>query len=125
MCVTRPRRFGKTLALSMLNAYYSKGCNSKENFKSLKISKDESFLSHLNKHNVFWIDMAFIYADAIDKTTTLDILTKDIIKDLNEAFPNILTVDDNTIGRALKKINSVTNETFIFLIDEWDVIFRE
>jgi len=23
MCVTRPRRFGKTMALSMLNAYYS------------------------------------------------------------------------------------------------------
>ena len=36
MCVTRPRRFGKTMALSMLRAYYSKGCDSKELFKNLK-----------------------------------------------------------------------------------------
>ena len=58
MCVTRPRRFGKTMALSMLEAYYSKGCDSKELFKKLKIYNDPSFLEHLNKHNVFTIDMA-------------------------------------------------------------------
>ena len=52
MCVTRPRRFGKTLALSMLNAYYSKGCDSKELLKDLKISKDSSFDKHLNKHTI-------------------------------------------------------------------------
>ncbi len=45
MCVTRPRRFGKTMALSMLNAYYSKGSNSKDLFKELKIAKDESYLN--------------------------------------------------------------------------------
>lgn len=61
MCITRPRRFGKTLAISMLNAYYSKGCDSKELFKNLKISKDSSFESHLNKHNVIWIDMGDVY----------------------------------------------------------------
>ena len=52
MCITRPRRFGKTLALSMLNAYYSKGCDSKELLKDLKISKDSSFDKHLNKHTI-------------------------------------------------------------------------
>ena len=61
MCITRPRRFGKTLALSMLNAYYSKGCDSRELFKDLKFSKDPSFEKHLNKHNVFNIDMQEIY----------------------------------------------------------------
>ena len=49
MCVTRPRRFGKSMALAMLNAYYSKGCDSKELFKGLKIENDESYLKHLNK----------------------------------------------------------------------------
>lgn len=68
MCITRPRRFGKTLALSMLNAYYSKGCDSKKLFKDLKISKDPSFEKHLNKHNVFLIDMASVYTNIEDKS---------------------------------------------------------
>ncbi len=46
MCVTRPRRFGKTLAISTLNAYYSKGCDSKEIFDKLNISKDQTYSSH-------------------------------------------------------------------------------
>lgn len=36
MCVTRPRRFGKTMALSMLNAYYSKGADARTVFDKLK-----------------------------------------------------------------------------------------
>ena len=43
MCVTRPRRFGKTLTLSMLNAYYSKGSNSKEIFDKLNISSSSTY----------------------------------------------------------------------------------
>ncbi len=61
MCVTRPRRFGKTMALSMLNAYYSKGCDSRELFANLKISHDSSFEKHLNKHNVIWVDVSAFY----------------------------------------------------------------
>lgn len=53
MCVTRPRRFGKTMILSMLNAYYSKGCDSKKIFRGLKIENDESYSKYLNKYNVF------------------------------------------------------------------------
>ncbi len=125
MCVTRPRRFGKTMALSMLNAYYSKGCESKEMFDELNISKDETYLKHLNKHNVIWIDMADIYTSIKDKGNFLNELETNLLYDLNEAFPNILDKIDNTIGKAIVKINSKLQEKFIFLIDEWDVIFRE
>ena len=125
MCITRPRRFGKTLALSMLNAYYSKGCDSRELFKDLKISKDPSFEKHLNKHNVIWIDMGAIYADTKDSKNIITELEYGIIKDLNETFPNILDKDDNSVRKCILKINSKIKERFIFLIDEWDVIFRE
>ena len=124
MCVTRPRRFGKTMALSMLRAYYSKGCDSKELFKNLKIYNDPSFLEHLNRHNVFTIDMAGIGTSLQDKKEILNEITKSLIKNLNESFPNILT-NENTIADALSTIYSVTKETFIFLIDEWDYIYRE
>ena len=123
MCVTRPRRFGKTLTLSMLNAYYSKGCDSKEIFDKLNIFSSTTYLEHLNKHNVILIDMASLYSDS--RGEFLKELNKNIINELNESFPDILTNEENTIGKAIKKINSKTNERFIFLIDEWDVIFRE
>ncbi len=125
MCVTRPRRFGKSMALSMLNAYYSKGCDSKELFKGLKIEHDESYLKHLNKHNVIWIDMSSIYTSIRNKNDFLKELTINLLDDLNDSFPNVLKEIDNTIGKAITRINSKLKERFIFLIDEWDVIFRE
>ena len=86
MCVTRPRRFGKTLALSMLNAYYSKGCDSKELFDKLNISNDPLYLEHLNKHNVIWIDMASLYTDIDDKKEFVSELKSQIIDDLKKCI---------------------------------------
>ena len=125
MCVTRPRRFGKTMALSMLNAYYSKGCDSLSLFDKLNITSDSSYLEHLNKHNVIWIDMASLYTDIRDKNDFFKELETNLLDDLNDAFPNVLKEMDNTISKAIIRINSKLNERFIFLIDEWDVIYRE
>ena len=125
MCITRPRRFGKTMALSMLNAYYSKGCDSQSLFEKLNIAKDNSYLEHLNKHNVIWIDIASLYTDIRDKNDFFKELETNLLDDLNEAFPNVLKEMDNTISKAIIRINSKLNERFIFLIDEWDVIYRE
>ena len=125
MCVTRPRRFGKSMALSMLNAYYSKGCESSNIFDELKISKDPSYLTHLNKHNVIYIDMFSIYTTVKNKNDFFKELVTNFLDDINEAYPNVLKDIDNTIGKAIIRINSRLNERFIFLIDEWDVIYRE
>lgn len=55
LCITRPRRFGKTLNAMMLASYYSKNADFKKLFDKLKISKSSSYLTHLNKHNVIYI----------------------------------------------------------------------
>ena len=89
--VTHPRRFGKTLALSMLNAYYSKGCDSREILKDLRISKDPTFEKHLNKHNVIWIDMASVYTSIRDKSRFFDELEGNLIDSLKET---------STLGRS-------------------------
>jgi hypothetical protein len=67
VCVSRPRRFGKTLATKMLCAYYSKGCDSRELFKDLKISKADNYDQYLNKLNFIKIDVASEYQNAGDK----------------------------------------------------------
>ncbi len=82
MCVTRMRRSCKSLALAMLNAYYSKGCDSQEQFKDLKISKDKTYQTHLNKHNVIWIDLTGIYCSIRDKNDFLKEFEETVLDDL-------------------------------------------
>ena len=124
MCLTRPRRFGKTMALNLLNAYYSKGCSSRGLFEDLAISRDPSFEKHLNKHNVFCIDMSSLYTSLIDKSEFVPKLRARLLSDFQEAYPSI---DFSTclIDDAFSKIKTATGDRFIFLIDEWDVIYRE
>ena len=57
LCVSRPRRFGKSMAADMLVAYYSKGCDSSKLFSGKKIEDDDSFGLHLNQHNVIRLDI--------------------------------------------------------------------
>ena len=71
VCVSRPRRFGKTIATNMLCAYYSKGCDSRDLFKDLKISKAENYEEYLNKLNFIKIDIASEYQNAMDKGSLL------------------------------------------------------
>ena len=51
MCVSRPRRFGKSMAADMLVAYYSKGCDSRELFSGRKVEQLESYKDGLNQCN--------------------------------------------------------------------------
>ncbi|MCD8205852.1 MAG: AAA family ATPase, partial [Clostridia bacterium] len=39
ICVSRPRRFGKSMTANMLTAYYCRGCDSHAQFDGLEISK--------------------------------------------------------------------------------------
>ena len=123
LCVARPRRFGKTLTLSMLNSYYSKNGNSKEIFDELNISKDSGYLEHLNKHNVIQIDVASFYSRYGDDF--INRITFDFIEEFNMKYPNILRKEDDKIANVILRINETKGERFIILIDEWDVIFRE
>jgi len=59
-CVSRPRRFGKSFAAKMLSAYYDRTCDSRKLFEGLKISEDDTFEQHLNKHDVIYLDMSYV-----------------------------------------------------------------
>lgn len=120
VCITRPRRFGKTMNALMLGAYYTIGCDSQELFHNLKISDMQTFSKHLNQHHVIYIDFSRLpdYCDSFD--TYLKSIHKKLMNDLSECF-NIHQDTFDTISDALK----ATNEKFIFLLDEWDSIFYQ
>ena len=126
VCVSRPRRFGKTMASAMIAAYYSKGCDSKELFSQLKISKEESYKKHLNKYNVIQFDINSFYNSIRNKDNLINYLTDTINKEIAQAYPDVdIDLENDTLANAMLKVWAATGETFIILMDEYDVLVRE
>jgi len=119
--VSHARRFGKSQAARMIDAYYSRGCDSKELFTGLKISESEDFLKHLNKYNVIHIDMASMTDGHSDDF--LENMKRKLYEDINEELnTEINPVQD--ISETINKIYKKTKTTFVIIIDEWDCIVR-
>lgn len=124
ICVSRPRRFGKSTDANMLVAYYSKGCDSLHIFNDLKISQTELYQKHLNQHNVIYVNMQDFLGYTHDVGKMIILLTRRIINDLKKSY-NVELFDESILSMSLEDVYSATNEQFIFIIDEWDCIFRE
>ena len=125
-CVSRPRRFGKSFAAQMLCAYYDKSCDSRELFEKLAIAKDASFEKHLNKYNVIYLDITgFISRAFVNGTTEAIVLNiqSEIINELCSEFPE--AERQSNLPDTLYNISQAIGERFIFIIDEWDALFRE
>ena len=125
ICVSRPRRFGKTFAGNMLSAYFSKGCDSRELFSHFKIGRDESFESNLNKLNVIKIDMNSEYQNERDKDKLLENMQDKIVNEFREQFPDIDLTQRESVGNSILKAYAQKNEKFVVIIDEYDVLVRE
>jgi len=122
LCITRPRRFGKTINAMMLETYYSKNVNSKEIFDKLNISKCNSYEKHLNKHNVIYITFNNNAGINDNYKDYINYYTSGIIDDIKELWPDIEIKRE--IPDILEQIYSKTGEGFIFIIDEWDYIYN-
>ena len=125
VCVSRPRRFGKTIAGNMLCAYYSKGCDSHELFEPYKIAKSPDFESKLNKYNVIKIDVNSEYQAADNKENLLSDITKMVRSELKVEFPSVELEETDTLPRCILKIYAATRAKFIIILDEYDVLVRE
>ena len=125
ICVSRPRRFGKSMAANMLTAYYSRGCNSEEMFSKLKISKADTFEKHLNRYNVIHINMVNFLARSKSIDDMLDYLRKRLIHEIKKENGDVDCFDWNDLISVLDEIFHEKKIPFIFIIDEWDCIFRE
>ena len=125
ICVSRPRRFGKTIAGNMLCAYYSKGCDSRELFAPYKIAKDAGFESNLNKFNVIKIDVNSEFRNTLAKDGLILKLSKAIREEFKQQFTEISFYDDDSIADCMLKVFSARDEKFVVIMDEYDVLVRE
>lgn len=123
ICVSRPRRFGKSFGAKMLCAYYCKECDSKDLFSDLIIAKDKSFKTHLNQHDVVYLDMTFFISTLKDDEDLIDKIEKEVIEDLSDIFPAV--INDTSLINAFSKYVAFNGQKLILIIDEWDAPFRE
>lgn len=121
LCISRPRRFGKSTAANMLAAYYGCGQDSSELFHNLNIATDDSYLLHLNKYNVIKINMQEFLSLSPSVDEMLTVLQAELIRELAQDYE----VRDSNLVWAMKDAYRQSGHPFIILIDEWDCLFRE
>lgn len=133
-CVSRARRFGKSMAAQMLYAYYDKSCDSRELFADLKVAAAEneankipqnSFETHLNKYPTIYIDITNFTTRYHGREDIVKILSREVRKDIRAAYPNIAIAPRKDLMDTLLAITEHTGEQFILIIDEWDALCRE
>ena len=123
-CVTRCRRFGKSMAAKMLYAYYDHSCDSRSLFADLQIAHDPSFEKHLNKYPVIYLDMT----DFVTQYKTDGIVERidaALLADVTKAYSDVPVEEGDKLMDYLLRVNMAKEENFVFIIDEWDAICRE
>ena len=123
-CITRSRRFGKSMAAEMLYAYYDQSCDSRELFADLEIARDPSFEQHLNKYPTIFLDMSDFVTRFKDEGIILKV-DEELREDMQEAYPDVPLREGDDLMKYLGRITASTRQRFIVIIDEWDAICRE
>ena len=124
-CVTRCRRFGKSLAAKMLCAYYDHSCDSRSFFSDLKIANHHSFEEHLNKYPVIYLDITNFTTRDIPRMDIVPTIQKEVKEEVCRFYPEAETRPEDDLMAALIKIADHYKIRFIMIIDEWDAICRE
>ena len=124
-CVTRCRRFGKSMAAKMLCAYYDKSCDSRELFRGLKAEKDDSFGTYLNKYYVISIDMTDFTTKYRGEKDIVNLIQHEVMDEVLDVFPDVKVKERDDLMNILYRISETTGERFFMIIDEWDAILRE
>lgn len=124
ICSTRPRRFGKSMAIDMIAAYYNLGEDSKELFSGSQIEEDVTFEKYLNQYDVLKLDMVVMCGRVQETQQLIAYMHQAIVKELKEVYGEYIQDTSIMIESALLDIHLATGKQFIILIDEWDAIFR-
>ena len=121
IAVSHARRFGKSHAAGMIDAYYSLGSDSAKLFKGTKIASDPDYEKYRNKYNVIHLDISSFWD--FHKKDIVEKIIEDIFKELKMDYPEEFNERDR-ISYVLIKIYEKTGIPFVIIIDEWDCVVR-
>lgn len=124
ICITRPRRFGKSVMTHMLGAYLGRYADAGEIFDDLAIAGTDLYREHLNKYNVIYIDLSKIPENCRTYQAYQDRISEGIRKDLLKAYAGAVEDADRSVWDILSDVYRQTGEKFVFIMDEWDAVFH-
>ena len=125
-CLSRPRRFGKSVTAQMICSYYAKGQDCSPLFDDRKIASFDDYKKHLNQYDVIFINMTDEFNDSgCDVNKMISSITKSVVDELKEAYPQIDFKSPDILHKTLKEVFSQSKVPFVIVIDEWDCIMRE
>ena len=119
--VSHARRFGKSHAAGMIDAYYSLGCDSYELFKDKEIASKDSFKKHLNKYNVIHLDVSSFWDSY--KDNIVEKIQDYIFDEFREEYGEQIDLN-KMINAVIMSVYKMTNIPFVIIIDEWDCVIR-
>lgn len=124
ICITRPRRFGKTVMAAMLAAYMGKASESHEIFDKLEISKTDHYHKHLNKHDVFYIDFSRMPENCSSYEQYIIRILDGLKEDVADKCSELQIDSQRAVWDILSAVFQQTGRKFVFVIDEWDAVFH-
>jgi hypothetical protein len=125
ICVSRPRRFGKSMAANMLAAYYDRTICSADLFADFEIAADPSYETRRNKYDVIFLNIQGFLGGTGSVSGMIGLMKDLLLQDFKEHYPDIAVDGTYSLPIILEKYYNVTKTPFVFVIDEWDCIFRE
>lgn len=126
ICITRPRRFGKTVMANMIAAFFSKGCDANDIFQNLAIAKSPEYEKYRNKFSVIHISFNDIGSRCNTYEQYMEQLQKRLVRDLIREYPGVELDHEMDVIDILRYINAEDPTVrFIFVLDEWDFIFHQ
>ncbi len=124
-CITRPRRFGKSVMANMVGAFFGKAVDARALFDKLKISADKDYAAHLNKYNVIFIDFSKMPENCDSYQAYITRITENLKGDLLQAYPELKLDRDKPVWDMFLNVFQETRDRFIFVMDEWDAVFHQ
>ena len=121
--VSRPRRFGKSMAANMLCAYYGK-VDSRHLFEGRKIAECENWDRHLNQFDVVKVVMTDFIKENADLEVSLSKLQKLVVRDIKKLYPDVDYFDTEDLIQSMSDVYAEKDKQFVIIIDEWDAVFR-
>ena len=123
--VSRARRFGKSMAAGMLDAYYSVGCDSTELFSKFKIARDADFGTYLNQYHVLHFDMSTFLNQAVEGKNPIELMNDTILEEFRECYPMVVDEKIRTVPKAVEAVWKSDKRQFVIIIDEWECVIRD
>lgn len=124
-CITRPRRFGKSVMANMVGAFFGKAADSSGLFDTLAIAGERDYVAYLNQYNVIYIDFSRMPENCGSYYAYISRILNGLREDLMQEYPNLARGAEKAIWDNLQMIFEETGQKFIFVMDEWDAVFHK